>query len=216
MITIVIAEDHHVVRQGLRLILELERDFSLVGEAADGLEAVKMVERYKPDVLLLDLVLPKLHGLEVTRQVKKAKFQTKIIILSMYLDEPYLLGAMRNGADGYVVKSDEGVDLVRAIRDVLKGTRYFSPTVTGATPSGSLKKNNSDTETIDLYQTVSARERVVLQLAAEGLSNNEIAARLFISPRTVETHRANIMQKLRLHSQTELVRFAIRRRIISP
>jgi two-component system, NarL family, response regulator NreC len=212
MTTIGIAEDHHVVRQGLRLLLEMESDFSLVGEAADGLETMRMVEKLKPDILLLDLMLPKLHGLEVTRQIKKSGSKTKILILSMRSDEFSILAALRNGAAGYVLKQDSGKELVSAIRKVLRGQRPFSPGLSGRALAA--RQEQADPRIVDLYEELSGRERTVLQLVAEGWSNAEIAARLFISPRTVETHRANLMEKLHIHSQTELVRFAIRRQII--
>jgi len=213
MITIVIAEDHHVVRQGLKLFLEMESDFRLVGEAGDGLDAVRLVEKFKPDLLLLDLMIPKLHGLEVTRQLKQKDIRTKIIILSMHADEPYVIEALRNGADGYVLKNASGSELVKAMRKVLLGRRYLSGSLSEQAIARYLHR--PDDAVLDPYETLSNRERVVLQLAAEGCSNAEIGARLFISPRTAETHRANLMQKLNLHSQTEVVRFAIRKKIIT-
>jgi DNA-binding NarL/FixJ family response regulator len=213
-IRIAIAEDHHVVRQGLRLLLEMESDFSLVGEAADGLETVRMVEHLKPDLLLLDLMLPKLHGAEVTRQLKGRAVSTKILILSMHSDEAYILAAMRNGADGYVLKNENGGELIRGIRKVLAGERYLSPTLTTRPLALDMKPSEGNVQ--DLYETLSNRERTVLQMTAEGISNAEIANKLLISQRTVETHRANLMQKLFLHSQTDLVRFAIRKGIIAP
>lgn len=212
MITIALAEDHHVVRQGLHLLLEMESDFSLVGESADGLETVSMVEKLKPDLLLLDLMLPKLHGAEVTRQIKAKGLLTKILILSMHSDEPYILGALRNGADGYVLKNENGTELVRAMRKVVAGQRYLSPALASIATRWKMGKGISH----DLYETLSNRERTVLQMTAEGRSNAEIASILNISQRTVETHRANLMQKLSLHSQTDLVRFSIRKGIIVP
>lgn len=213
MTTIALAEDHHVVRQGFKLVLSAESDFKLVGEAADGLEAVALVEKNHPDVLLLDLMIPRLHGLEVARQVRKSSPQTKVIILSMHADEPYVMEALRNGASGYVLKDCTSADLVLAVRTVAAGRRYLSPILAERAITGYVE-HPGESE-LDVYETLTNRERLVLQLAAEGKTSAEIATALFISPRTAETHRANLMRKLGLRSQTDLVRFAIRRGIIA-
>ena len=211
-ITIVLAEDHHMVRQGLKLVLEQEKSFRLVGEASDGLEAIRLVETVKPAVLVLDLMIPRLHGLDVTRHVRKNCPATRVIILSMHADEPYVMEALRNGAAGYVLKDSTGGDLVKAVREVNAGKRYLSPTLAERAVNGYLEKpGESD---LDIYDTLTNRERLVLQLAAEGNTSGEIATKLFISPRTAETHRANLMRKLGLRSQTDLVRFAIRKKVI--
>ncbi|HTD66188.1 MAG TPA: response regulator transcription factor [Candidatus Limnocylindria bacterium] len=212
MITIVLADDHNLVREGLKHLLKEESLFKLVGEARDGLEAVKLVEKLEPTILLLDLMMPRLHGLEVIRQVRKLN-KTKVIVVSMYSDEPYVVEAFRNGATGYVLKDSTGSELVRAIRTVSAGTRFLSPSLSDLAIGAYL--NKLDGLPADVYSTLTARERVVLQLAAEGSSTAQIAKQLYISPRTVETHRANVMKKLSLRSQTELVRFAIRRKIIA-
>jgi two-component system, NarL family, response regulator NreC len=213
MTTIALAEDHHVVRQGFRLVLAAQADFKLVGEAADGLEAVQLVQKTKPDVLLLDLMIPRLHGLEVTRQVRKENPNTRVIILSMHADEPYVMEALRNGASGYVLKDCTSADLVEAVRTVAAGRRYLSPILAERALTGYVE-HPGESE-LDVYETLTNRERLVLQLAAEGKTSGEIATALFISPRTAETHRANLMRKLNLRSQTDLVRFAIRRGIIA-
>jgi len=213
MITLVLAEDHHLVRQGLKLLLEAEKTFQLVGEAGDGLEAVRLVEKRRPNILVLDLMIPRLHGLEVTRVVRREHPETKVIILSMHADEPYVMEALRNGASGYVLKDATGADLVQAVKDVWAGRRYLSPVLAERAYTGYVERpGESD---LDVYETLTNRERLVLQLAAEGSSNPVIAKKLFISPRTAETHRANLMRKLGLRSQTDLVRFAIRKGIIT-
>ena len=213
MITVALAEDHHLVRQGFKLVLAAESDMKLVGEAADGMAAVELVENQRPNVLLLDLMIPRLHGLEVIRRVHKEHPETRVIVLSMHADEPYVMEALRNGASGYVLKDCTGGDLVQAVRAVAAGRRYLSPMLAERAITGYVERpGESD---LDVYETLTNRERLVLQLAAEGKTSAEIATALFISPRTAETHRANLMRKLSLRSQTDLVRFAIRRGIIS-
>jgi DNA-binding NarL/FixJ family response regulator len=213
MITIVLAEDHHVVRQGFKLVLQMESDFRLVGESSDGLAAVELIVKTRPNVLLLDLMIPRLHGLEVTRQCRRDAPETRVIILSMHADEPYVVEALRNGASGYVLKDCTAADLVQAVRTVAAGRRYLSPMLAERAINGYVERPGESE--LDVYETLTNRERLVLQLAAEGRSSAEIASALFISPRTAETHRANLMRKLSLRSQTDLVRFAIRRGIIA-
>ncbi len=213
MITIALAEDHHLVREGFKLVLSAESDFKLIGEAADGLAAVQLVEQRKPNVLLLDLMIPRLHGLEVTRQVRQESPGTRVIILSMHADEPYVMEALRNGASGYVLKDCTAADLVQAVRTVVAGRRYLSPVLAERALTGYVEHPGESA--LDLYETLTNRERLVLQLAAEGKTSGEIGTALFISPRTAETHRAHLMRKLSLRSQTDLVRFAIRRGIIA-
>ena len=210
--TIMLADDHPVVRQGLRALLEAEQDFTIVGEAADGLEVAGLVERLRPNVLVLDLMLPGLGGIEVTRQICHRFPQTRVVILSMYANEAYVLEALRNGAAGYVIKEASAAQLVQAVREVSAGRRYLSPPLSENAIQAYLQK--AQATPLDLYETLTSREREVLHLAATGNSNIETADRLGISSRTAETHRANLMRKLGLHSQTELIRYAIRRGII--
>ena len=213
MTTVVLAEDHNLVREGLKHILSDDKTLKLVGEAQDGLKAVQLVEKFKPDILLLDLMIPRLHGLEVIRQVRKLG-DTKVIVVSMHSDEPYVVEAFRNGAMGYVLKDSTASELIDAIRAVKRDTRYLSPSLSKVAISSYIRR--LDGIVTDIYNTLTERERVVLQLAAEGNSNAAIARQLYISPRTAESHRANLMKKLSLRSQTELVRFAIRKKIIAP
>ena len=213
MTTIVLAEDHHIVRHGLKAVLAAERDFKLLGEAADGLETVRQVERHQPNVLVLDLTLPRLHGLEVARQVRTAAPQTRVLILSMHANEAYVLEALRNDAAGYLLKDDSGTDLVRAVREVAAGRRFLSAPLSELAIQAYIQRKSQDTAQ-DMYEALTDREREVLQLASEGSSYAEIAEKLFISPRTAETHRTNLMRKLNLKTQTDLVRFAIRRGIL--
>lgn len=211
-ITVALADDHHIVRQGLRLVLERSIEFELAGEAGDGLEAVDLVEKKAPDVLVIDLMIPRLHGLEVIKQVSKKHPDTKTLVLSMYSDEPFVMEALRNGAAGYLLKDCDGDEFLKAIRTVASGKRYLTDVLAERALNGYIEHPGKSS--LDVYDTLTNRERTVLQLAAEGLSSSKIAAKLFISPRTAETHRANLMRKLSLSSQTDLVRFAIRKGII--
>jgi len=212
MTTILLADDHHVVRQGLRVLLEAQPDFQLVGEAGDGLEAVQLTERLRPDVLIIDLVMPSLNGLEATRQVSQRSPHTRVVILSMHANEAYVLEALRNGAAGYVLKDSSAADLVHAVREVVAGRRYLSPPLSERAIEAYMQKASD--VTLDPYEMLTNREREVLHLAAEGYTNTEIADQLSISPRTAETHRANLMHKLGLRTHTDLIRYALRREIL--
>jgi two-component system response regulator NreC len=210
-INILLADDHHLVRQGLRVLLEGEPDFMVVGEAADATEVMQRSEHLRPDVVLLDLMMPGLHGLAALRQVVKCAPKTRVIILSMYSNEAYVFEALRDGAAGYVLKSSRADELVLAIHEVVAGRRYLSPPLTEKVLEA--YRQRTDGVVLDPYDTLTAREREVLYLVAHGLSNAGIADRLFVSPRTVETHRANLMRKLNIRSHTELIRYALRRGI---
>jgi len=209
--TIVLAGDHFIVRQTLRALLEAEPDFRVIGEAGDGLETMPLVERLRPQVLVLDLLMPGLSGLEVARQVRQRAPETRVIVLSMHANEAYVLEALRHGAAAYVLKATSSTELVQAVRAVVAGRRYLSRPLTERALAAYAQRAEA---TPDLYETLTTREREVLHLAAEGCSNSEIGARLSISPRTVEIHRRHLMRKLGLQSQTELVRYAVRRGII--
>lgn len=214
MITVVLADDHPVVRRGLRALLEAEPDFQVVGEAGDGLEAIGVVNSLQPDILVLDLMMGGLNGLQVTRQVRKGSPRTGVVILSMYGTESYVLEALRSGAKGYVVKEATSEELVRAVRAVAMGRRYLGSSLSERAIEVYMEKTKSCEQ--DPYDTLSHREREVLHLAAEGCSNSEIASRLYLSRRTVEIHRANMMHKLGLRTQTDLLRYALRRGILPP
>jgi two-component system response regulator NreC len=210
--TIVLADDHHVVRQGLRALLAAEPGFSVVAEAADGLTTADLVERLKPNVLVLDLMMPHLGGLEVARQVRRRSPQTRVVVLSIHANEAYVLEALRNGVAGSVLKESTAADLVQAVREAVAGRRYLSPPLSERAIELYVQKAQATLP--DIYETLTSREREVLHLAAEGLSNADIAARLSITRRTAETHRARVMRKLGLRNQTELIRYALRRGIL--
>jgi len=212
-VNIVLTDDHPIVRQGLRALLQAESGFAVVGEASDGLEAIKLLERCKPDVLVLDLMMPGMNGLEVLRQSKQVSSQTRVIVLSMHSNEAYVLEALKRGALGYVLKDSSSTDLIQAIREVVTGRRYLSPPLSERAIEAYVQKGQDTGENPDT--TLTTREREVFQLAAEGHTNQEIADLLSISPRTVEIHRAKMMHKLGLHHQADLVRYAMRRGILT-
>jgi len=208
-ITLVLADDHHVVRQALRTLLESEPGFVVIGEASDGLRVADLVARLEPAVLLADLMMPGLNGMEVTRQVRKRCANTRVILLSMHMNEAHVLEALRSGVHGYVRKDATASDLIGAIRAVMSGQLYMSPPFSDQAIDA--YRQRAEESAVDPYERLTAREREVLHLAAEGLGNTEMAARLGISPRTAETHRARVMQKLGLRRLADLVRFALRR-----
>ena len=211
-ITVGVADDHHVVRHGLKTLFEAEPEFQVVGEAANGLEAIELVERSKPDVLVLDLMMPGLSGLEVTRQISQRHPATRIVVLSMHANEAYVLEALRNGAAGYCLKDTSAGELVSAVKAVSVGQRYLSAALSERAIEAYVQR--AQAANLDAYDMLTTREREVLHLAAEGRSNADIAERLFISARTVEVHRANLMHKLNLKSQTDIIRYAIKRGIL--
>ena len=210
--TILLADDHRIVRQGLRALLAGEADFEVVGEADDGREALELVKRLSPDVLVLDLMMPGLNGLEVARQLPRQSPGVRVVVLSMYDDEGFVLEALANGVSGYVLKDSNSSDFVHAVREVAAGRRYLSPPLSDRAIEA--YQQRAKVGTMDKHETLTTREREVLQLSAEGHTNSEIAARLGISTRTAETHRSRLMHKLGLHTQSDLIRYAIRRGII--
>lgn len=213
MVTVVLADDHVVVRQGLRALLESDPQFSVVGEAADGLEAVEMVKLRKPKVLILDLMMPGRNGLETLRTLSRLKLDTRVVILTMYGREAYLLEALGSGAAGFVVKESCGAELFLAIRSVLAECRYVSPQLLDASTGSNIRRLKARLR--HRQSKLTTRERRVLQLFVEGATNHDIAARLKISSRSVASHRASFMSKLRLKTNNDLVRYALQRGVIS-
>jgi len=214
MTTILLADDHAMVRQGLRSLLEEEPGFSIVGEAGNGLEAIRMCSELKPEVLVLDIMMDDISGIEVARQVKENCPHTAIVVLSMYGDKKHVLEALRAGARAYVEKKSVSSEIVQAVKQVRVGRRHLGPSLADVVFDAYLEKAESGST--DPYDSLSHREREVLNLASHGHTNTEIAERLFISRRTVETHRANAMHKLNLSNQTDLIRYALQRGILPP
>jgi DNA-binding NarL/FixJ family response regulator len=212
-ISILLTDDHTILRQGLRAILENEKDFVIIGEAYDGQGALDLVQALKPDVLVLDLGLPALSGLEVIRRLYHSHCQTQIVVLSMHANGAYIYEALKYGAKGYVLKGSDAKELTQAIRQVMRGEKYLSPQLSEVAAEAQSRMKQS--HGLDPYKTLTNREREILPLAARGMSSNEIGRLLSISPRTVEVHRARILHKLGLQNQAELIRFALLRGILA-
>ena len=213
-VSIVLAEDFPLLLRGLRSLLESQPDFSVLAAAADGPSAIQMVVQWKPQVLVLDLVLPGLNGLEVIRVLRERAPRTQIVALSMHSTTPFIAQALHNGALSYVLKGRPEQDIVHAVREAKAGRRFLSPPITEDAVNAYLEQARSSS--FDRHGTLTPREREVLQMAAEGKTAAEIAAALHISPRTAENHRASILKKLGLQNQTDLVRHAIRHGLLPP
>ena len=211
MVTIALADDHAVVRQGLRLLLESDPEFVVVGEAADGNEALELVKRRKPQVLIVDLVMPGMDGLETARRVSRLKSDTRVVILTMYGDQAYLFDALASGAAGYVVKESSGADLFKAIRDVAADRRYLSPLLSETLTRRYLQK--SRTILLKLSPALTTRERKVLQLVLEGESSFDIGARLKIKLSTVESDIRSMVGKLGANANRDVIRHPVKRRV---
>ena len=211
-VTVLLADDHPIVRQGMRNLLDAEAAFSVVGEAEDGLQAVQMAEQLKPDVIIVDMMMPRLNGLEAIRQITARVPQTHCIVLSMQSADPYIVQALKAGAVGYVLKDSGPSEVVNAIQQVLSGKRYLSPQLSEKLIDIFVAKIKTDA--LDPYNALTNREREIMQLAAEGFSNNDIAEQLSISPRTVEQHRQSMMNKMDFNNQTDLIRFALKKGIL--
>jgi DNA-binding NarL/FixJ family response regulator len=210
---VLLADDHSIVRRGMRSLLETEESVEVVAEAADGLEALRLCEEHHPDLLILDVAMPKLNGIDVAARAQKMQPPPAAIMLSMHLDESYVMRAINAGARGYLLKDATDEDLLPAIRAVAAGKSFFSPAVSGVLAEEYMEQLQERGLT-DSYELLTDREKEVLQLLASGKSNKEVAAVLDVGLSTVETHRANLMQKLNLHSTAEIVLYAVRKRLI--
>lgn len=212
MIRIVLADDHPVVRHGLRALLRSDGSMEVVGEAGTGLEAAQAVQRLKPDVLVLDLMMGDVSGIGIIKQVSKRSPDTVVVILSMYGNDCYVMEAMQAGAMAYVLKDYPSDELVRAVKEAAAGRRYLAPPLSDRAIEAYMLK--AQDKVLDPYDMLSAREREVLNMVARGDTSSQVADKLCISPRTVEVHRARVMQKLGLKNRTELIHFAMRRGIL--
>jgi DNA-binding NarL/FixJ family response regulator len=213
-IRILIADDHGIVRKGLRLQLEQHAEFEVVGEATEGREAVRMAEELLPDVVIMDIAMPNLNGIQATTQLVKKNPEIGVIILSMYSDETYLMRTLAAGAKGYLLKDSADVDLHRAVEVVAEGKPFFSPAIADTLLEDYMRQLQQR-GLQDSYDLLTEREKEILQLLAEGKSNKDVAGILNLSTNTVETHRTRIMQKLDLHSTADIVLYAVRKGIIS-
>lgn len=211
---IVLGDDHTLVRQGFRKILEEQPEWAVVAEASDGREAVRQVLAAQPDVVVLDIGMPLLNGIEATRQIVRRFPNASVLILSMHSEEAYIMQAMKAGAKGYLLKDSADSELIRAVIAVSVGKSFFSPAV-AKVMLDEYVRHLADKGIVDRFESLSEREREIFQLIAEAHSNKEIADLLSVSPATVETHRAHILQKLDVHNTAELVLYAVRRGIIS-
>jgi DNA-binding NarL/FixJ family response regulator len=213
MTTIVVADDHKIVREGLVKLLEEREDFTVIGEASDGEEAVQMVLERQPDVVIMDIWMPRLGGIDATRRIGKKGSSAKILVLSMHESRTYVEEVLRAGASGYIVKNSSPSDLIQAIDAVCSGASYLSPAITQQVVDAIARPGDSSPSGVSI---LTDREREVLQLIAEGLSSKEIASMLGVSLKTVDSHRSNLMEKLDIHKVSGLVRFAIRAGLVEP
>jgi two-component system response regulator NreC len=212
-IRVLVVDDHTILRVGLRMMLNAQPDIEVVGEASDGNQAVSEALRLIPDVILMDIAMPDCNGIEATRQVKRVQPETRVLVLTMHENEEYLFQTLRAGASGYILKEAADTELITAIRAVSRGRFYLSPSAQSIMVGDYLQRVRSGEEH-DSYNALTEREREILKLVAEGYTNNQIAERLTISPKTVDTHRTHVMDKLNLHSRAELVKYAMRRGLL--
>jgi DNA-binding NarL/FixJ family response regulator len=212
-IRILLADDHTIIRSGLRLLLEQQPDFKVVAEASDGREAVELVSKHHPGIAVLDIGMPQLNGIEATQQITSKEPQTHVVILSMHVDESYVLRALKAGASAYILKNSAEADLIRAVRSVADGKSFFSPTISKMLLEDYVRQLR-DKHVEDSYDLLTPREKEILQLLAEGRTNKEVANLLNLSVYTVDAHRGNILQKLNLHGVPELILYAVRKGII--
>jgi two-component system response regulator NreC len=211
---IVIAEDYTILREGLKSLLSSSANFEIIGEAEDGREAIRCVEQLKPDLILMDLSMPRMNGLEAIREIKRRFSKTAILVLTVHKTEEYILATLKAGADGYVLKDATQAELMMAVKNVLSGKHYISPGISEKVIEGYLDGRKT-LKTRTSWETLTQREREILKLIAEGYKNKEIADFLCISPKTVEKHRANLMEKLSLHNVQALTSFAIDKGLVT-
>jgi len=211
---IVLAEDHTILREGLKALLSSQPDLKVVAEAGDGLDAIRCVQNHAPDMILLDLSMPRMTGLDAIKEIKRTSTDTKIIVLTVHSAEEYILATLQAGADGYVLKDAHSTELLTAIRHVLDGRRYLSPSISGTVIDGLLQGKKASAIR-SAWETLTQREREILKLVAEGHKNKDIADLLFISVKTVEKHRANLMEKLDLHNVAALTALAAEKGLIT-
>jgi len=214
-IRVLLADDHAIVREGVKMILTAEPDIEVVGEAEDGRQAVELAKKLRPDVAVLDISMPGINGIEATRQIKAALPDIHTLALTMHSDDTYVFQLLKAGASGYVLKRAAATDLVQAIRAARRGEAFLYPSVAKAVVADYLKRLKTG-EGRETYDGLTDREKEILTLVADGATNQEIAQKLYISVKTVQTHRAHIMEKLNLHDRTKLVRYAIRKGLIEP
>lgn len=213
-IRILLADDHNILRDGMRLLLERQPGFSVVGEAADGREIVQLTQEHSPDVVVMDIAMPNMNGIEATRRIVEKFPNTGVVILSMHYDESYVIRSLKAGARAYLLKDAMKAELIAAIRAVAEGRSFFSPRISRILQEDyveALGRKGAD----DSYELLTEREREILQLVAEGKTNKEIADALNVSVYTVDTHRTHILQKLNLHSVPEVILYAVRKGIIA-
>jgi DNA-binding NarL/FixJ family response regulator len=214
IIRILLADDHTVIRKGLRLLLESQPGFKVVAEASDGRETIAMAQAHQPDVVVLDVAMPTLNGIEAAKQISSSVPKSAIVFLSMHSDEGYVMKALKSGAKAYLLKDSAEYDLINAIKAVHEGKAFFSPAISKMLVEEYMRQMQ-EREVDDSYDLLTTREREVLHLLAEGKSNKEVASVLELSPHTIETHRSNIFQKLNLHNGGELILYAVRKGVIA-
>ena len=213
-VRIVIAEDHTILREGVRSLLASNTNYEIIGEAEDGREAIRCVEKFKPDLILMDLSMPRMNGMEAISEIKKRFKETKILVLTVHKTEEYILATLKAGADGYILKDSTHAELMMAVKNVLSGKQYISPGISEKVIEGYLEGRKT-LKTRTAWETLTQREREILKLIAEGYRNKEIADELCISVKTVEKHRANLMEKLDLHNVQALTTIAIEKGLVS-
>jgi two-component system response regulator NreC len=210
---ILLADDHTILRAGLKMMLNAQPDMEVIGEVQDGRHAMQEAQRLQPDIVLMDITMPDINGIEATRQIKKLLPEIKVLILTMHEHDEYVFQALRAGASGYMLKEAAATELIAALRVIQSGQFYLSPAAQSVMVGDYLQRVRTGEEK-DSYSTLTEREREILKLVAEGYTNNQIAEKLVISPKTVDTHRTHIMDKLNLHSRAELVKYAMRRGLL--